>query len=148
MKKVIFLSLIFTIIISGCTKQKSSPIEGAWQMVYFRSIRGDTVRIQFPGARVEVSDIKIWSKNHVAFVGRFKRDTVFLDNYGGGTYKLDGNKYEESLTYHSSKKLVGTKIKMLLENRNDTLIQTFPVDDNGNIVNKSTYIVEKFVRLD
>lgn len=148
MKKIIFLIMIFILIVDGCTKQKSSPIEGAWKMVYFRSIRGDTVNIQFPGAEVEVSDIKIWSKNHVAFVGRFKRDTVFFDNYGGGTYKLEGNRYLESLEYHSSKRLIGVSLKMLLENRNDTLIQTFPVDDNGNIVNKSNYIVEKFVRLD
>ncbi len=140
--------MIILVMAGGCTGKKRSPIEGAWKMVYFRSIRNDTVRMQFPGPKMEVSDIKLWSGNHVAFVGRFHRDSTFSDNYGGGTYKLEGNRYEESLDYHSNKSLVGKKLKMTIEIRNDTLFQIFPVNEDGEIADRSSYIVEKFVRLE
>jgi hypothetical protein len=37
-------------------------------------------------------------------------------------------------------------LKALLELRNDTLIQTSPVDDNGQI-NEKKYSIEKYVRV-
>jgi hypothetical protein len=37
-------------------------------------------------------------------------------------------------------------LKGLLELRNDTLIQTAPVDDNGKVIEKN-YSVEKYVRV-
>jgi hypothetical protein len=138
---------MISLIIGSCTQQKSSQIEGTWQFVSAKGMAGDTVKIQFPSTALTGSDIKMWSKNHFVFVGRFKRDTTFSNNYGGGTYKLDGNRYEESILYHTNTSAVGNKVKMLLEIRNDTLIQTYPVDDNGQI-KKSGYYVEKYIKLD
>ena len=92
------------------------------------------------------SDMKIWAKNYFIFVGRYKRDTTFTDNYGGGTYTLDGNRYQETILYHSIAEWVGNKPKMLLDVKGDSLIQTWPADDNWQI-NKSNYRIEKYVRL-
>ena len=140
-----FLSLMISLIISSCTQQKSSPIEGAWQFVSSKAMAGDTLISQFPRTNYLGSDIKMWSKNHFVFVGRFKSDTTFSDNYGGGTYKLDGNRYEESILYHTNTSAVGMKVKMLLEIRNDTLIQKWPADENWNLPEK--FSTEKYVRL-
>jgi hypothetical protein len=143
-KSIFYVMML--IIIAGCTQQKSKLPQGAWQLVYMKSISGDTVQYEFPG-NVTGSDIKMWSENHFLAVGRFQEDTTFMDLGVGGTYKLEGNRYEENVQYHTFKNSVGQNIKMLLELRNDTLIQTWPVDENGQI-DKLNYSVEKYIRLD
>ncbi len=146
MKRTIFLSLIIALAIGGCTQQKRSPIEGAWKMVFSQSVERDSLLFKFPG-NITGSDIKIWSKGYVLYVERFKIDTTFMGGYGGGPYKLNGNRYEETIQFFSIQSVVGQTVKMLLEIKNDTLIQTWPADDNGKI-NKSNFRQEKYIRLD
>jgi hypothetical protein len=145
MKKLTFLGLIIALIIGSCTQQGSKLPQGAWQLVKLQYVHADSVVKIFP-ARYSGSDIKMWSEKHFLAVGRFKLDTTFIDNYVGGTYKLEGNRYDESIIYHGDKNSIGKTVKMLLELRNDTLIQTYPVDDNGKPV-VAIYYIEKYVRL-
>jgi hypothetical protein len=144
MKKIIFLLIAVAMIIGSCAKQKTPKIEGAWNLVYLRSIAGDTLQYQFPGEYTG-SDMKIWSKDHFAFVGLYKKDTSSMDGYGGGTYTLKDNRYDETIVYHSNKTSVGQTVKMIIEIKNDTLCQTWPVDDNGKI-DSANYRVEKYVK--
>lgn len=98
----------------------------------------------------EQSGIKMWSDSYYVCVYRFTSDTSYEYSYSGGTYKLEGNKYEETVIYHDKidiPEMVGLKEMMLLEIRNDTLIQTYPVDENGKLLKSHTFI-EKYVRLD
>jgi hypothetical protein len=142
---ILFYSMI-SVIILGCAPQKSSPVQGAWKLVYATWVRGDTLIGEFPG-KWTGSDIKMWSKDYFVFVGRYKSDTTFTDSYGGGRYKLEGNRYEENIQFHTWTSAVGSTVKMLLEIRNDTLIQTWPLRDNGQI-DKSNFRQEKYIRLD
>jgi hypothetical protein len=144
--KVIFLLMILIIILS-CTQQESSPIEGTWQLVFSQVVAEDTISATFPGDYTG-SQVKTWTKNYVMWVGRFTQltDTVTIDSYGGGTYKLEGDKFEEMLQYHTYKSNVGTTKRMLLEIRNDTLIQRWPTDEDWKI-NKSNYNTEKYIRV-
>jgi hypothetical protein len=144
-QKTVFL-LLCSIIIVSCTPQKSSPLEGTWQFIYGKSVAGDSLVYEFPG-NVTGDQIKMWSENHFVFVGKFDFDTTTIDNYGGGTYTLEGDRYEENILYHSSKSSVGQTVKMLLEIRNDTIIQTWPVSDDGE-TDQSNYNIEKYTRLD
>jgi hypothetical protein len=146
MKRTVFLSLLIALIIGCCTQQKRSPVEGAWKLVFSQSVKGDSLLVKFPG-NFTISDIKIWSKGYVLYVGRLKRDTTFMDGYGGGPYKLNGNRYEENIQFFSVQSVVGQTVKMLLEIRNDTLIQTWPLLENGQI-DKSNFRQEKYIRLD
>lgn len=145
MKKIVFLSLIIAIMIWGCIQQVSMLPQGAWQLVQSQREINDSIVNMFP-VKYSGSDIKMWSEKNFLIVGRFKIDTTFIDNYVGGTYKLEGNRYEESILYHVNKKAVGQTVKMLLELKNDTLIQTYPVDDNGQLI-KDGYYIEKYTRL-
>jgi hypothetical protein len=70
-----------------------------------------------------------------------------MDGYGGGPYKLNGNRYEENIQFFSVQSVIGQTVKMLLEIRNDTLIQTWPLLENGQI-DKSNFRQEKYIRLD
>jgi hypothetical protein len=87
----------------------------------------------------------MFSKDYFTFVGHLALDTMTQENYGGGTYTLDGEKYVEDVIYHSGKSYIGTKVRILMEIRHDTLIQRWPVDENWKLAEK--YSTEKYVRV-
>jgi hypothetical protein len=146
MKKVIFLSLMMALIIGGCAKEKKSPVDGIWKLIYgmwYNWNPNDTMTYQFPG-NMAIYHIKIFSKGNVTFVGFYNLDTLTRDNYGGGTYTLKGDRYEENLLY-AGKSIFNKKIRMLMEVRSDTLIQKWPADENWKLEEK--YSIEKYIRL-
>ncbi|MCJ7450076.1 MAG: hypothetical protein MUO72_20575 [Bacteroidales bacterium] len=112
MKRIILISLIIPLIIGSCTQQRSSPIEGTWQLVFSQAIAGDTISETLPGDYTG-SQVKTWTKNYVMWVGHYTRliDTVTIDNYGGGTYKLEGDKHGPLIT-------IGKSIKVLIMLKN------------------------------
>ena len=125
-------------------REVKSPVEGSWEMVSATAISGDTVtNYKVPETG---SQIKMWTSKHFAFTGILLTDTSKLDVYGNGTYTLNGDKYEESITYHNDKSFVNTKAKFLLEIRNDTLYQKGVTDENWNL--PGAYAIEKYVRVD
>jgi hypothetical protein len=66
------------------------------------------------------------------------------DNYGGGTYTFQGDRYQENVLY-AGKMIMNRKNKMIQEIKNDTLIQKWPVDENWKLAEK--YSIEKYIRL-
>ena len=141
MKKIIFLGLIILLIIGSCTQEKKSTIEGGWQLVSVKSSSGET----FPGNWTG-TDVKMWTKDCFVFAGKFQQDTITFDNFGWGKYTLQGNKYEEEILFHQlDPSSIGKKIKMLVEVRNDTLVQQWPADENWKLPEK--FDTEKYVRL-
>lgn len=144
MKTTLFLFLLITVLFIGCNRSTNLPHEGAWQLVYAKSVSADTVVNEFP-VDLTGSDMKIWTKNHFIFVGLYNLDSTIINSYGGGTYKLEGNRYEENILYHTYPNFVGKKINMLLEVKNDTLTQTWPVNEDGQI-DKHNYEIEKYIR--
>jgi hypothetical protein len=147
MKKILLLGMIIALIIVSCTQQKvKSPIEGAWQLVMYTWVSGDTITNFVAPTSGVGSQLKMWSLKHFAFGGTEKADTTVFDAFGGGTYTLNGTEYEENIIYHNDKSLVNTKFKALLELRGDTLYQTFhPFDSVGKqMLNYSS--IEKYVR--
>jgi hypothetical protein len=149
--KTLYLTLTVVVLLLLGTnvaqaQDKKSSIDGAWQLVNSRSMVGDKIMSEFP-VNYTGSELKIWTKTHWTFVSRFKQDSTFSDDFGGGTYKLDGNKYDENVVYHSVKTYVGKNLKMLLEIKNDTLTQSYFLDKNGQLF-KLGYTIEKYIRLE
>lgn len=151
MKVNLLFCILVALIVGSCTQKESkviknsSDLEGAWKLVYAKSIGSDSTAAEFK-LNYFGSQIKIWSKDHFTFVGLLKQKTAVLDNFGGGTYKLTGNLYEETYLYNAAEDVVEETIKMTLEIKNDTLIQTYPVDETGK-VNPASFNIEKYVRL-
>jgi hypothetical protein len=146
MKKLILVGLIWALVIGSCEEKKKSQVEGIWKLNYgmwHEWNPGDTIIYQFPG-NISIYHIKIFSRENVTFVGHYNLDTLTHDNYGGGTYTLKGNRYEENLLY-AGKSIFNRKIRMLVEVKNDTLIQKWPADENWKLSEK--YNIEKYVRL-
>lgn len=146
MKKLIICLSVISLMIAGCSAGKTSPLEGAWELAYEYEIAGDNVTTIFPGVYTG-SEMKMWSESHFCFIGLFEQDTVRTDNYGGGTYTLEGTRYEETVEYHSAPEYLGRVVRLYLEIKGDTLVQVWPVDDDGRPV-PGTHFMEKWVRLD
>lgn len=139
--KNLICCIVISVFLLACSQEKKSPIEGAWQMVYGQ---WQTVPAVFPD-QVKGGQIKMFSREHWAFVGQFQLDTMVQNNYGGGTYKLLGNQYEEQVVYHVDSTSISHTVRLLIEFSNDTLIQKWPADENWNLSEK--FNIEKYVRL-
>jgi hypothetical protein len=146
MKTILFLGLIILMTIGGCRNEKKSPVEGIWKLVsgrWFNWYPGDTLVFRFPG-NMSMYHIKIYSKDNFTFVGHYNLGTTTNDNYGGGTYSLKGDRYEENILY-AGKASVNRKVRMIMEVKNDTLVQKWPADKEWKLADK--YSIEKYVRL-
>ena len=146
MKKMIILCSVIALMIGSCAKEKQSPLEGIWKLTsgkWYHWRPGDTLTYQFPG-NIAIYHIKIFSKDNITYVGHYSLDSLTHDNYGGGTFSLKGDRYEENLLY-AGKAIFNRKIKMSVEMNKDTLIQKWPVDENWKPAEKCS--IEKYVRL-
>lgn len=101
MKKSAFLIMFVILIIGSCAEKEvdeKSPLEGAWKLVYGSWIAYDET---FPD-QVQGDGTKIWTKEHYAFIHRFRNNEAtlettdtFVDYYGWGTYELNGKRYKQ-----------------------------------------------------
>lgn len=145
MKTKLFCFLIIAFSLSACNQKKSPTIDGTWKLFHSQTYTGDSSVVYFPGKN-DMDMTKIWSGNQWMFAGRIKADTTITDVYGMGTFKLEGNRYEENVGILFYKPWEGKTIKMTLEMKNDTITQTYPVDDKGQM-DKKEATVEKYVRV-
>ncbi len=146
MKKLILPLLAIAFAINACSDVRAKYPQGAWQLVRSESIKNGETTVTYPGIMVG-SEYKMWSDKNFMFVGRWTEDSVTTDNYGFGTYVLNGKDYEETILYHFMKEYQGQKIKMTLELMNDTLVQVYhPVDSAGKSI-ENISSVEKYIRL-
>jgi hypothetical protein len=140
MKKLFsFFVLTMLIFLPGCVQEEILPIEGAWQWISADySLDNVTAPVQDDG------DItKFWTGGHFAFIGQLKSESTVDDRYGWGTFELDGNRYTEHVKFHYDEVYQDASVRMILEIRNDTLIQKWPVDENWilpEIFNSEKYI--------
>jgi hypothetical protein len=145
MKKSVYCIIIMLVITTACARQADKYPLGGWQLVQTQSIENGKMKVTYPGILVG-NEYKMWSEKNFIFFGRWKTDSVTTDNYGYGTYTLNGKDYEETVMYHFMKEYEGQKIKMSMELINDTLIQIYhPVDSTG-VQSESISSVEKWVR--
>jgi hypothetical protein len=146
MKKAICLSLVIILITGSCSQVKKSPIEGAWQLIETQSVTNGKTETSYPGVLIG-KEFKTWSEKNFMFVGRWTENSIVTDNYGFGTYTLQGNDYEETIQYHFNKPYEGQTIKMKLELRNDTVFQIYHRLDTAGKPDEKVYSVEKYIRL-
>lgn len=145
MKALSIGGFILFMITYSCVQQEPKFPQGAWQLVQWQGLSGDSITGIFPG-EWNGSDIVIFSERHMLSVGLLKKDTVTLNNGVGVSYKLDGTHLEETILYFPDPEYVGKKVKQILEMRGDTLYKSYPCDENWELI-KSNYTIEKYVRL-
>jgi hypothetical protein len=146
MKRNYFFILLMILINLSCNDQRSFTPDGSWQLVYAKYDWDGSVIYEYP-VNISGDCMKIWSGNHFTSIGLLDFDTSIVNVYVGGKYKIESNRYEENIFYHTNTNAVGQKVKMLMELKNDTLVQTWPVNDMGQI-NEKRFHVEKYVRME
>ncbi len=145
MRKIIYLGAVIALILSACGKKPVNYPEGSWKMIQMQMINRGKVTNYF-SERYKVSQTKMWSGNYFIFVGKYEVDTTSSYRFGVGTFTLDGNIYEETIMYHFDPAYEGTKNKIWLEIKNDTLLHIFPVDNSGK-PDQTRHYIERYVRL-
>ncbi|MBN2663666.1 MAG: hypothetical protein JXR68_08440 [Bacteroidales bacterium] len=135
LKSLLAIAVIFMLV---SFKGENTEIKGTWKAISIETNRNGMKVIRNYENDNE-GQLKTWSDNYFLFVGS--------GTFGGGTYELSGTHYSEKFQYHVAQGYPGSEIKMLLEMKGDTLIQTYPVDDNF-IPNKNNCNIEKYVRVD
>ena len=145
MKKTLFLSILVMLLIAGCSQEPANPVVGAWDLIYAKQVVNDSTTSTFPGD-YQGSQVKMWCNNYWMFVGEYTQDTITDNNFGGGSYTLDGLVYKETIKYHSTADYVGQTLRMRIVVENDTLIQVWPANETGEI-DKSNYTSEKYVKV-
>ena len=116
----------------GCTQQKASPLEGAWELVDAKYTPADPA-ISLSRYR----QIKILTGTHWAFLSQDRsapkmtswNDAELLAaaktfSAGGGTYTLQGDAYTEHVEFFNTPNFVGASLKFKIKWDGDEWIQT------------------------
>jgi len=127
-------------------KSTKASLQGAWRLKSLHSKFADGTEYYLPG-NATGSQIKMFSKKHVLFVGKLASGDKTLNNYGGGTYILKGDEYAETLLYGHMEELVGKTHHFKLTIEGKTLTQTGPVDPEEQM-RLGTIISEVYEKMD
>lgn len=121
----ILLLMITCAILSSCNKTQAPQINitGTWELISATTIQGDsTYHKDLTNTRM----IKILNETHFSFLNHDlgqKKDSEKMFVAGGGTYKLEGDNYTESLDYCNYREWENNTFEFKLEIKGDTLIQ-------------------------
>jgi len=142
MKKLTLILVVFCLMAFEPPVKK---LQGAWKLVSYKGVNAGVVT-HTVNSEKDGEQLKIWSKNHFLFVGKFYYNEEWMNNFGSGTYTLDGNHYTEEIMVHAGgSDYEGTTAKLLIYFSGDTLIQINPVKDDWTY-DKNNYRMEKYVR--
>ena len=139
--KAVSISCLMALLCLNATSQiKKSDFQGAWKLVSCKELKNGNLTNAIPVGAV-MDEIKIWSGTQVMFVNHYKGKNEENDSYGSGTWKLNGNKYEEFFTISSYKEDLENKtVRLKLEMKGDTLVQTFFLNEKFEPDENSSYI--------
>jgi hypothetical protein len=122
MRRIVVVLTLFLAML-GCASEKKNAIEGTWRVVAGTMKTADTT-ISY--SQMNLFGMKMIVGNQWAIFGQPLGGGDTSAYYGGGTYTLEGNIYQESIKYNVVKSRVGRTIAFEVEVNNDTLIQKGP----------------------
>lgn len=122
------------------TEQTTSPLEGAWELVYAKyGLPDDPIEIKRPEEPIQ---LKIFADGHYAHVMQ-QPDGSFL-GASAGTYVVEGNRYTETTHWSSTPENVGSVTTFVFRVEGDSLHMSGPVE----MVDSSGKQVEEFPRME
>lgn len=142
MKAVTICCLMALLCLNANAQIQKSDLQGAWKLVAWQKIENGKIVNVYPGY-ASIDQTKIWSGNNVMVVGHYKSNKHDKDDYSLGTWKLNGDLYEELNTIVSCD---CSLVRMKMEIKNDTLFQIFPLNEKFE-VDKKTNLIFKYLKL-
>lgn len=106
---LVILSFVAFLMIACNNPQKDvkvNPYEGAWEVIYSKTIYPDTT---YETTQFANPSVKLLTKKHYAF-GR--QDGEYKIVGGGGEYKYEGDIFKSYPKYHTVSSLVGDSLVM------------------------------------
>ena len=119
----VWLTLVFCVTLFGCLGERRNQLEGTWRFVAGGNTAADTT---YDYARMGYDGLKMYCDNHFMFVGRFGQNDSAENNYGGGTYTLEGNILTEVIRYFPVPAMIGDTLSYEVRFSGDTLTQQGP----------------------
>jgi len=142
----LFLCLLLSIFSVGAYSQKKDlNLQGTWKLVVVQEIEDGKNVTYFPG-REKIEQINVWSGNQIFFVGQTTTSKTTREDYGIGTFKINGNNLEETLSVSSYKEAINKKLRFRVEMKRDTLVQIFFLDENFKPCEETQHI-EKYLKI-
>ena len=142
-RAMLSLMLVCFLVIPAAAQQKNK-IEGVWRMV---SGKLDGKEMLSSG-----SDMKFITAKHFIYIAQDKAKTIsaiakktkedpltaYMDSFraGSGTYKLEGNKYTETIEFSADPIYIGRSFDFTMRVEGNRLYQSgkFPLYENGKKV--------------
>jgi hypothetical protein len=123
---------------SSFNESTSSSHLGAWEMIYFQSIRGtDTIKLSSNGTPLAIT---LMTPSHFSYQWRNS------SNSGAGTYTYDGKIIHQEFKYVQDSNFVGAILSFNMDVRNDSLIFSGPIkavsSTGKNLLNQIPQMVE------
>lgn len=144
-----FLFVTAIAFLFGCNSKSESDnqkinIQGTWKLV--SGAITDKKSGKATPYQMDFQMIKIINNTHFAFLKHSlnKQDSLGFDA-GGGSYKLNNDKYEEHLEYYSNKNWEGKKFDFKVSLINDTLIQSGVEQVEKEGIDR--VIIEKYIKM-
>jgi len=129
MKKIYVPLIVILFLFIGNSCCEKNQVEGTWELVSAKWY-SDTNIVEFPNSEYD-RELKMFGKTHVFFI---RQDTTNKDLFfsGGGTYKLEGNKYTETLEFSSWGGGIGSISTYECQFTDSMMITTGPLNEEGD----------------
>ncbi|MCX6224642.1 MAG: hypothetical protein NTV01_07815 [Bacteroidia bacterium] len=122
MKLPLTLLLILLLVLTSCSQQEKSPLEGTWEPVKIIWSFPDSTKIEYPGNVAKCEGLWIFTKNDWFYAVNYSTNSDTASYLEGGPYNYDGITCQLTYKYSNEKFLIGQSFSSQLKVRNDTLI--------------------------
>lgn len=147
MKAQNLLILIVLAILMSCKGNPKNPIEGTWNLVYFKWTFPDSAFLEYPGNVAACNGKFMLLDSNSLWYFRYKpnNDSAYIIEFGDVKFKFDGKTYQETYKSAQDDKLIGLTFHYNVSINNDTLTCSGPVGE-GESDKLGCVVLEKFVR--
>lgn len=145
MRQLLLCLLLIIFSLGVYSQNQKLNLQGAWKLISYQEIENGKISNAFPGYAT-IDEVKIWSGNYVMFVSHYKSKKHDNDDYGSGTWKTEANKYEELFTITNYSRIKNQPLRLKLEMKGDTLVQTFPLNEKFEVDSYTRYI-SKYLKI-
>ncbi len=117
-------------------QEKQSPIEGAWEIVYFKWTYPDSTFDEYPGNITMCDNTWILSGNNSVWYFKYKTntDSTYIIEFGDVNYKHDGELYQETYLSSFDDMRIGRTLNFNIAIKNDTITLTGPGEGEEEIL--------------
>jgi len=146
MKTLNLLTVIVLAILMSCASKPKNPIEGTWNLVYFKFIFPDSTFLEYPGNVAACSGKFMLLDSNSLWYFRYKpnNDSAYIIEFGDVKFKFDGKTYQETYKSAQDDKFIGLTFHYDVSINNDTLTLSGPGEGESDKL--GCVVLEKFVR--